>query len=125
MTLREFRARLDKAFSPETAVPGTASAIPSAGHCAAVAVLFRESFGGEFVSTRIDGQSHWFNRLGPVDIDLTGDQFGRPAVQVADAGTLYPETRVRDTKDVNNETIERARRLNARAALLSQQDDKA
>ena len=86
MNLGKIRRALDSAFAPDTAILGGTPGVPSAGHCAAVAVIVQRIFGGDFVSAVVEGQSHWFNRvpLGgkTVDVDLTGDQFGRPTIQV-------------------------------------------
>ena len=77
--------------------------------------------GGSLVSCPIPSLSHWFNRLPDEalhwDVDLTGDQFGLPAVRVALAGTLYEQTRLRSVHELNTETLQRARVLAARAGL--------
>ena len=108
MAVQELRDVLDKTFAPDTAVAGTTSAVPSAGHCAVAAIVARLMLGGSYVSARVDGASHWFNRIRGFDVDVTGDQFGRPKVQVATAGTLYPDTRERLPSDLNAETCARA-----------------
>jgi FMN phosphatase YigB (HAD superfamily) len=119
--LREVRQRLEPAFAPDTAFIGSTGITPSAGHCAAVAAIVHRQLGGELLSTNIDGESHWFNRLeapaGVWDVDLTGDQFGRPPVQAAPAGELYVPIRVRPFSDLRSETLERAARLATRAGL--------
>jgi hypothetical protein len=115
------RRVLEPAFDADTAAPGFVGIGPSAGQCAAVALIAYEDLGGKLVSAKVDGQSHWFNRFlvegGWVDVDLTGDQFGRPAIQWGDAGTLYEATRERGLAEVNQETADRSRRLRTRAAL--------
>src|SRR5262245_57116842 len=92
--LEALRQRLEEAFSSETSAPGFEGDVSSAGHCAAVAVIVRQVLGGELVSAQVAGHSHWFNRVasdgGDVDIDLTGDQFAKPAIQISRAGALYP-----------------------------------
>jgi hypothetical protein len=118
---RGVRGRLDAAFAGDTAVPGTRSGVPSAGHCAAVALIVHAALGGDIASTQHRGESHWFNRFvterGFVDVDLTGDQFGYAPVRVAAAGALFPDTRMRQMTDARDETIERAITLAARAGL--------
>jgi hypothetical protein len=61
----------------------------SAGQCGTVATIVRAMLGGELVSAEIDAQSHWFNRSYVAgdffDVDLTGDQFGLPPVQLAES----------------------------------------
>ncbi|OGB47762.1 MAG: hypothetical protein A3F76_08275 [Burkholderiales bacterium RIFCSPLOWO2_12_FULL_65_40] len=101
-------------FAPDTAAPGTTGG-GSAGHCAAAAVIVRSELGGDFVSVRVDGRSHWYNRVGGFDIDVTGDQFGRHAVQVG--ANLYPGSRVRHPSELTSETLWRARELARRSGF--------
>ncbi len=111
--LEDLRKVLDQVFSPDTALRH--SRTPSAGQCAAVAALVRHRFGGDFVSATVNGQSHWFNRLlcnrSSVDVDLTGDQFGRPSVQIGSPNSLYPCTKLRLPQEMNEETTYRAKVL--------------
>jgi hypothetical protein len=115
------RQRLDRAFRLDSAAPGTTWTVPSAGHCAAVAAIVEAEFGGKLVSTVLQGQSHWFNRLlidGQWrDIDLTGDQFGFAPVQCDDEGSLYGRTRLRERDELNAETLSRASALARRAGF--------
>jgi hypothetical protein len=119
--LEQLRSRLEQGFSRETAAPGFPSPSVSSGQCAAVSLIGRELLGGDFVSAVIDGHSHWFNRIldGNIllDIDLTGDQFGRPRIQIASPDNLYPSSKVRDPGEVHKETIARAVRLAQKADL--------
>jgi hypothetical protein len=112
------RKSFESAFSPDTAAPGFAGTAPSSGHCAAVALILYENLGGKLVSAKVDGQSHWFNRFyvgeDDVDVDLTGDQFERPPIQIAQPGALYPGTRERSIGEVNDETRNRASKLRER-----------
>jgi len=120
--LSELRARLDKSFSPDTALNGLQSDVPSAGHCAAAAAIVWETLGGSLVSTNIGGMSHWFNRIQVdnqlLDLDITGDQFGYPAVQIKPAEELYPYTRERSPDELNDETLHRAALLARRAGFF-------
>lgn len=111
------RRALEEAFAPDTAAGGEVGATPSRGHCAAAAIVLQARVGGEFVSTRVDGVSHWFNRVDGFDIDLTADQFGRRAIEIAKAGELWPDTRVRLESELNGQTRERAALLSRRAKL--------
>jgi hypothetical protein len=114
----QLRCALEPAFSKETAVPGTTGHIPSAGHCAVVAELVRRRMGGRLVSATVENESHWFNRLPMgeefVDVDLTGDQFGRAPVQIASRGCLYSGTRVRRHAELLPETLARSLALEGR-----------
>lgn len=73
------------------------------------------------VSARVDGRSHWFNRLqmadGEIDLDLTADQFGYPAIRISRAGKMYPETRVRQLVEVTSETKARSELLKQRSGV--------
>lgn len=115
------RGRLDPHFATDTAAPGTQASGGSAGHCAAVALIFQAKVGGDLVSAMVGSSSHWFNRISTTeecfDIDLTGDQFGFPPVRVAPAGALFPGTRVRRLAEAWDETLKRAARLASRAGL--------
>jgi len=99
--LEELRQRLEVAFGPDTALPRselryTHEPTSSSGHCAVVSAIVREAFGGDLVSALVNRESHWFNRLQAhgdmFDVDLTGDQFGFPKVQIAAPGSLYDGT---------------------------------
>lgn len=118
--LVSLRSDLDYVFAADTSAiqEQWTTRTPSAGHCAVVAILVRYLFGGDFVSTTIDGASHWFSRV-PLegighDMDVTGDQFGRPRIQIALMGGLYETARVRSIDDVNAGTWERYRTLTKR-----------
>jgi hypothetical protein len=115
------RSVLDGAFAADTANPGTVPSVPSAGHCAAVAAILYARYGGHLVSANVEGESHWFNRLptysGPMDIDLTADQFGRSRVNFSTAKKLYPRSRQRQADDLLPETVSRAQLLAERAGI--------
>ena len=116
--LVDIKKLLSAHFAEDTAYPGTVYTTLTAGHCAAVAAIVYDQFGGEFVSARHEGRSHWFNRIEDFDVDLTGDQYGLEPVRVGATGSLYSGTRVRDAGDMGHETRVRARLLALRAGLL-------
>lgn len=95
---------------------------PSRGQCASTAVMIWLMWGGKLVSTRFNGQSHWFNRLEwegvEYDVDLTGDQFGFEAIQILPAGKLYDEVRQRTITEADRDTISRACILQGRITKL-------
>lgn len=116
------RFKLDRVFAQDTKAPGSPAEPPSAGHCAAVAVLFHRLTGAEFVSAKVNGVSHWFNRIlvypnategaRHLDVDMTADQFGLPFVRVGEEGSLYPETRLRNAAaELRDETLARSETL--------------
>jgi hypothetical protein len=88
------------------------------------AIVVKQKLGGELVSTRVGEESHWFNRVTvdgyTYDVDLTGDQFGFPPVQIASAGALYGEPQLRALSEVHQETMIRAGALAQRAGLCFQ-----
>jgi hypothetical protein len=118
----ELRARLEQSFSPGTALSGLRNDVPSTGHCAAAAAIVWETLGGSLVSANIHGMSHWFTRIQvddqPLDFDITGDQFGYPAIQIKLAEELYPYTRERSPGELNDETLHRAVLLAQRAGFF-------
>lgn len=86
----------------------------SHGHCVMAAMALQQLEGGWLVSATVEGVSHWYNALpGGWFVDLTGDQFGRPAVQVS-RKPIYPETRRRSDTDLNDETRARFKVFSAR-----------
>jgi hypothetical protein len=115
LRLCELRRLLEMGFSSETAQHGRTKAVLSAGQCAAVAIIVQQEIGGDFVSARVEGESHWFNRLstsqGLVDADITADQFGYSPVRIARAGELYQGTRLRKEAELAAETIHRSELL--------------
>lgn len=124
-SLANLRRQLDGAFTEDTAYPGTVASgqlsTASAGHCAVVAAIVQQQFGGDMFSTYVDGEEHWFNRISvggmQVDVDLTGDQFGKPSVQIGTAGSLYPGATKRLFADLQHEALLRAKRLAERTGL--------
>lgn len=119
--LSNVRRALEPHFGPETAYPGTRSKIASAGHCAIVSAIAALTVGGGLASTTVKGVSHWFNRLSDGkhlwDVDLTGDQFDLPVIQVAPAGKLYPTTANESLAALNVETLQRALVLARRGGM--------
>ncbi len=120
--IASLRARLEPAFGPETAINQSGRPVSaSAGQCGAVATIVRTMLGGELVSAKIEAQSHWFNRIRVADhlfdVDITGDQFGLPPIQLARVGKLYGGSRVRRPAEVNEDTRMRAALLARRAGV--------
>lgn len=117
----DLRLRIEPAFGPDTAAEGFEGAGPSTGQCAATALVANEVLGGELASALVQKHSHWFNRVWASgkwwDVDLTGDQFGYPAIRVTEADELYRGAKVRDANDVNTETLRRAVKLAERAGM--------
>lgn len=110
--LKHLRELLELHFSAETSFSGVKSKIPSTGHCAVVALIIYFAFNALIVSTKINGVSHWFNRLringSDYDFDLTGDQFGFEPFKIDLANSLYNDTRIRCIDEVDMHTFNRA-----------------
>ena len=119
----ELRNRLEVNFNFDTAYGGESGTVPSAGHCAVVSYIALKYIGGSLVSAVVDGKSHWFNRVRVgskvLDLDLTGDQFGGPSVQIAEKGLLYAGERLREPQELTSETISRAKKLAKKAGIKS------
>ncbi len=127
--LAGLRAELVEVFAEDTAsIDAEAKRVgwrnlpPSTGHCAVASILVRSLFGGDFMSARVHGASHWFNSI-PIngalyEADITGDQFGLARVRVklvrGPGDEIYPESRVRHVDDINAGTWSRYRVLVAR-----------
>ncbi len=111
-----YRKAFEKHFDEKLALAGETLTTRSSGHCAIVAVIIHRLSGGALVSTETNGQSHWWNRFTwtdavetlTVDVDLTGDQFGFPEVNVSVNQELYPDSKVRVLSELKPETWTRA-----------------
>jgi hypothetical protein len=109
--LERLRSIIEPQFRPDTASRQFRNRVPSSGHCAAVAAIVHVELGADLVSAMVDGVSHWFNRIRrgneTVDVDLTADQFGLPAIRIESAGSLYTDTRPRVLAELNEEWAHR------------------
>ena len=76
---------------------------PAWGQCAVTALIVQDTLGGEFLRARIDGVSHYWNRLpSGENVDLTRHQFvgggsveSETEVRTRDYVLSFPETRER------------------------------
>lgn len=87
---------------------------PAWGQCAVTALVIQDAFGGDLLRARVDGVSHYWNRLPSGEqVDLTRRQF-------TDGGRLetQPELRTRDYVLSFLETQHRYARLRERLAEL-------
>ena len=78
------------AWNEDTAKGDWNSVVPSLNQCAVTALVVQDYLGGELIRCEMtDGDSHYWNRVGNVDIDLTRDQFwhieGKPVRETAAA----------------------------------------
>lgn len=111
-------------YARDTAAPDTPiiGSIQSSGHCMVAALILRSIFGGDLVSTTVEGKSHWFNRIDVggfiVDVDITGDQFGLETIQVGPANALYDApAKIRESSEADEGTHSRAIVLAERAHI--------
>lgn len=112
---RMLRRLLNPVMCADTACIGIDySGAPSRGHCASASIIFFSIYGGDLASTTINGESHWFNKLLAVDIDLTLDQYGAQQ-EVSIAPGLHDVYRIRPLSDVSAETWLRSMSLMSRA----------
>jgi hypothetical protein len=107
----KIRKELEPHFSQETCFGEFNSELPSKGHCAVVAAIVNNLFFGSFVSTKVNGESHWYSLVRlqerAWEIDLTGDQFGESPVRVQRT-PIYGDRKLRADDELNEETKERA-----------------
>jgi len=109
---------LDMHFAKDTAQGKWNPDVPSTGHCAVAAIIGHWMFRWRVGSSIVNQASHWYNMAHGLTIDITGDQFGKPEVQVS-RSILYPHKhRVRAISEANEETIRRANLLAQRAGLV-------
>ena len=63
-----------------SANPAWTARNPALGQCAVTALVVQDHFGGDLMRGMVDGESHYWNRIDGVDVDLTLSQFGPHAV---------------------------------------------
>ncbi|MGL4488400.1 MAG: YunG family protein [Rhizobiaceae bacterium] len=76
-TPQEFFDALKDAWSIETSSSWTRQN-PAKGQCSVTSLVFHDVFGGEILKTRTAGGTHFYNRIGSVNWDMTVSQFDRP-----------------------------------------------
>lgn len=99
--LQEIREAAEPVFSCSTVWGDCRPEAPSAGHCFMLSMAVQDMLGGDIVFGEVDTEdgavSHYWNRLGGWEFDLTGDQFQEPSVQVK-KGKIRPAIAVFDRK---------------------------
>jgi len=84
--IQEIREAMNPVFSCETVWGDCRDEAPSAGHCFMASVAVQDMLGGEIlfgqVSTPDGDISHYWNKIGEFEIDVTGDQFKEPDIQI-------------------------------------------
>ncbi len=78
-TLHKLYAVLRKTWTAETAYPSCQAewvlTDPSYGQCAITAMLVYDMFGGSIHRIRVNGGTHYFNKIDECYVDLTREQF--------------------------------------------------
>lgn len=80
--LNTIRKAMDKIFSCNTAFGTCNNNSMASGHCMLSALIIQDMYGGKIISGAVDGIPHYWNRLCHLDVDLTGDQFRKPKIQI-------------------------------------------
>ena len=88
--LNSIRKAMDKVFSCDTAFGTCNKNSMSSGHCMLSALIVQDMYGGKVMSGSIDGIPHYWNKVCHMEVDLTGDQFKKPKVQIR-KGELYSD----------------------------------
>jgi len=86
--LMPLRHALDEVFACDTAYGDCKPDHPSAGHCFLASMMVQDLLGGCIVTAEVNKIPHYWVRVDGIDVDITGDQFNKPAVQ-AKRGSLY------------------------------------
>ena len=86
--LEDLRAAMDIVFACDTAFGDCNNNSMSSGHCMLASLIVQDMYGGQIKGGTINGVPHYWNSLCHYEIDLTGDQFKKPAIQIK-KGNLY------------------------------------
>ena len=89
--LNKVRKAMDKVFSCDTAFGTCNKNSMSSGHCMLASLIIQDMYGGKIMSGQIGGIPHYWNKLCHMEIDVTGDQFKKPKVQIK-KGELYSDS---------------------------------
>lgn len=80
--LNKLRKAMDEVFSCNTAFGTCNNNSLSSGHCMLSSLIIQDMYGGDIMSGQVDGIPHYWNKLCHMEVDLTGDQFKKPKVQI-------------------------------------------
>jgi hypothetical protein len=80
--LNVLRKAMDKVFSCDTAFGTCNNNSMSSGHCMLSALIVQDLYGGKIMTGSVDGIPHYWNKLCHMEVDLTGDQFKKPKIQI-------------------------------------------
>lgn len=71
---RKLREQLRSAWSIETSSKWRPDN-PACGQCSVTALVLQDLLGGDILKTSVEGQWHFYNRIGGQRLDLTDTQF--------------------------------------------------
>ncbi|WP_294236579.1 hypothetical protein [uncultured Sphingomonas sp.] len=76
----ELYRRLRKAWSAKTASPSESWSAenPAKNHCSVTALIVQDHFGGDILTTKTVGGTHFYNLISGTRWDLTVSQFAEP-----------------------------------------------
>ena len=86
--LKSIRKAMDKVFACDTAYGDCNNNSMASGHCMLVSLVLQDLYGGKIKGGEVNGIPHYWNAFCHHDVDLTGDQFKKPPIQVK-KGELY------------------------------------
>ena len=89
--LSALRKAMKKEFSCDTAYGTCNKNSMASGHCMLSALIVQDLFGGDILGGVVDGIPHYWNKICQYEVDLTGDQFNLPAIQIK-RGKLYSDS---------------------------------
>ena len=89
--LNKVRKAMDEVFSCDTAFGTCNNNSMSSGHCMLASLIVQDMYGGKIMTGSIGGVPHYWNKMCHMEVDLTGDQFKKPKVQIK-KGSLYSDS---------------------------------
>lgn len=94
--LASLQMAIQFAWGEDTAKGDWKRDVPSLNQCAVTALVVQEFLGGELLRCEMsDGDSHYWNKIGTIEVDLTASQF-----QHTEGGPLRHTAKVRDREYV-------------------------
>lgn len=79
-TPKDLYRLLVQVWSSDTASPpeSWSPQCPARNHCSVTSLIVQDYFGGEILSTKTSGGTHFYNRINAIKWDLTVSQFSEP-----------------------------------------------
>jgi hypothetical protein len=98
-TPKDLYRALNQVWAGDTASPpdSWSQQSPAKNHCSVTSLIVQDHFGGEILSTKTSGGTHFYNKINGIKWDLTVSQFGEP--EPYDDTLSSREVALRDTSD--------------------------